>query len=228
MSSIGAYYELDVTCRGEASEPSGYLINITHIDEAVREHALPLIRDAFGGPAHTGGDVLAAVLERLGAALPVPVRTVRWKLTPYHSLTMTADAPDRYLLSQTFEFAAAHRLHSDAMSDEENRAVYGKCNNPSGHGHNYTLRASVAIERGNGTFTVSTLEGIVDRVVVQRFDHKHLNVDTAEFASAVPSVEHIAMVCHDLLVEPIREAGGALYEVTVWETEKTSCTYPIR
>jgi 6-pyruvoyltetrahydropterin/6-carboxytetrahydropterin synthase len=62
--------------------------------------------------------------------------------------------------------------------------------------------------------------------VVERFDHTHLNLDTAEFAEVNPSVERIARVCHDLLARRLAEAGAELDHVTVWETEKTRCTYP--
>ena len=73
---------------------------------------------------------------------------------------------------------------------------------------------------------IARLETLVRETVVDRFDHTHLNLDTDEFAELNPSVEHIARVCHALLADPVRAAGGCLEQVTVWETEKTSCTYP--
>ena len=87
---------------------------------------------------------------------------------------------------------------------------------------------SVEIDSANdGRFGLGQLEEIVIREIIARFDHKNLSVEAAEFANLNPSVEHITKVCHDLLVGPIRLAGARLERVTVWETEKTSCTYPV-
>jgi 6-pyruvoyltetrahydropterin/6-carboxytetrahydropterin synthase len=74
--------------------------------------------------------------------------------------------------------------------------------------------------------TAAALEAIVMREVIDRFDHRHLNADCAEFAALNPSVENIARVCHGLLDAPVRSGGARLRRVTVWETEKTSATYP--
>ncbi len=137
---------------------------------------------------------------------------------------------DRVQISQQFEFAAAHRLHCAELSDEENRRVFGKCNNPSGHGHNYRLEAAVSVPVNGSApgFGFADLARLVDEQVLQRFDHKHLNLDTDEFAGLNPSVEHIARICHEVLAGPVADAGGRLEYVTVWETEKTACTFPAR
>ncbi len=132
---------------------------------------------------------------------------------------------DHVQISRQCEFAAAHRLHSPDLSAEENLSTFGKCNNPSGHGHNYRLEAVVSVPLDASAFGFEQLRDLVQEHVIQRFDHKHLNLDTEEFARLNPSVEHIAKVCHDVLVGPVAKAGGRLKQVTVWETEKTSCTY---
>ena len=137
---------------------------------------------------------------------------------------------DHVLISQQFEFSAAHRLHSPDLDEAANRQTFGKCNNPSGHGHNYRLEPIVstplAATDGAATFDLRHLEQIVDETVIQRFDHTHLNLDTTEFAQLNPTLEHIAKVCYDLLEPRIDEAGGRLVRIRVWETEKSSCTYP--
>ena len=138
---------------------------------------------------------------------------------------MQVTAQHQLAISQQFEFSASHRLHVPSISDAENRRVFGKCNNPHGHGHNYRLEVAVA-KPLDAPFSLATLERIVDQSVIQRFDHKHLNLDTTEFASLNPSVENIAKVCFDLLRGPIDAAGGSLQRVKLWETEKTCSTYP--
>jgi 6-pyruvoyltetrahydropterin/6-carboxytetrahydropterin synthase len=231
MHGLGAFYELHVTCRGQPDPVTGYLMNISAIDRAVRDHALPIVDAAVRqAPATAPGHVVARALAALQPALSCSVASIRWSLTPYYSIAMNADATDRVLMSQQFEFSAAHRLNVDSLGHEENRRIFGKCNNHNGHGHNYCIEPTVSVPldaSGNG-LTLALLERIVDETIIRRFDHKHLNLDTAEFANLNPSVEHIAKVCHGLLFEPIFRAGGRLERVTVWETRKTSCTYPAR
>jgi len=230
MHGLGAHYEVTVSVAGEPDARTGYLLNISEIDRAVRERVAPLIaaavhRDDGADPAA----VLRDALHALRAPLARMLRSIRWHLSPYYSLAMTVDADDRVEMRQSFEFAAAHRLHVDQLDDRTNQEMFGKCNNPSGHGHNYRVEVAVHAPLsldGRVPFTLQRLESIVEATVIRRFDHKHLNRDTAEFAAVNPSVENIARVCHDLLLEPIAHAGAALARVTVWETEKTCCSYP--
>jgi len=251
MARLGAHYELVVCCRGEPDPVTGYLMNISAIDEAVRNRAIPLIEQAVqAAPRRAPGHVLRELIAALRPALTRPIQSVAWRLTPFYTVMMETSQMERFLITQQFDFAAAHRLHCWQLSDEENRRIFGKCNNAHGHGHNYRLQVTVSAplppegehpknerpddehqegeqrEGRHPPLQLPDLERIVDEQVIQRFDHTHLNLDTAEFAQLNPSVEHIARVCHDLLAEPIAAAGAALEKVTVWETEKTSCTYP--
>ncbi len=240
FTGLGRHYELTVTCKGEVSPTTGYFLNIKDIDAAVRAHALPRIDSSCGlagsDPAlGTPGDSPALVLRRLLAALNPPlqhaVSALRWALTPYHSIHMHASDTHSIDLRQKFEFAASHRLHAPNLSDDENRALFGKCNHASGHGHNYVIEPRVGVridDRGLGRPSLAEIEAIVDRAIIQRYDHKHLNLDLPEFAAeggVNPSVENIAKVCFERLAPEITAAGGTLRAVTVWETEKTSCTY---
>jgi 6-pyruvoyltetrahydropterin/6-carboxytetrahydropterin synthase len=88
-------------------------------------------------------------------------------------------------LSQKFEFSATHRLHNPALSDEANRSTFGKCNNPFGHGHNYEVQVTLAGEP-DASGLLSTCRGSSGRWprrVIDRFDHKNLNVELPEFAT---------------------------------------------
>ena len=129
--------------------------------------------------------------------------------------------------SEKFEFAASHRLHNPELTDEDNRKRFGKCNNPSGHGHNYELEVTVRGRPDNGglMIDVPALERIVKESVIERFDHKNLNVEVAEFRDVMPSVENIAMVIYRLLRPRFEAARARLASVTVWETAKTWCEY---
>jgi 6-pyruvoyltetrahydropterin/6-carboxytetrahydropterin synthase len=239
MIGLGAFYELHVTCRGTPDSVTGYMMSISVIDDAVRRVAIPAIDSAFRQrPRTEPGVILAELLDPLNAALGGAVQSIRWQLTPYYAVAMTTASPDRVLIRQQFEFAASHRLHCPSLTEEQNRDIFGRCNNASGHGHNYRIEPLVSVplvfnrsrttssSAGDTPLNLRQLERIVNEHVIQRFDHKHLNLDTEEFAELNPSVEHIAKVCYDRLAQPIEHAGGRLIRVTVWETEKTSCSYP--
>jgi len=104
-------------------------------------------------------------------------------------------------LTRRYMFSASHRLHSEAMSDAENVATYGKCNNPYGHGHNYTLEVMVSgpVDESTGMVcNLVDLDGFVQREILERFDHQNLNTLT-EFAGAVPTTENLCMVVYDIL-----------------------------
>ena len=119
----------------------------------------------------------------------------------------------RYMLS------ASHRLHSDALTPEQNRDAYGKCNNPHGHGHNYTIEVLVGGEVEQATGMVINLVDLDDAVktrVLDRFDHANLNLDPL-FASQVPTTENLCRAIFVLLKENLR--AGGLASVRVEETE---------
>lgn len=241
-SGIGAVAELDIEVVGELA-PSGYLIDITALDRAVRAAATERFAAAMRDESASGREadlpaLVAEVARACAAALPVRVRRLSFRPCPFRSCTIESPAAasteqpamPTTILTETFEFAAAHRLHVAGLSDEENRRLFGKCNNPNGHGHNYRIEVAAAPggpeARGGPDFRFTALERVVAREVMDRFDHKHLNLDCPEFRDLNPSVENIARVCHDLLVPAIAAEGGALRYVRVWETDKTSCRYP--
>lgn len=234
MRGLGRHYELDVRCRGEVDPRTGYFLNIKAIDAGVREAAAPAIGRACRERAWAEpGEVLAGCFAALDAALGGRVAGVRWRLSPTYSVEVEKSSVHRALLRQRFEFAAAHRLHVASLSEEENRRLFGKCTNPSGHGHNYRVEpcVEVPVEKDGAGFGLGDLERITHAVVIERFDHTHLNEDTAEFSTdkgVNPSVENIARVCFELLAPAVKAADPSvsLRSVTVWETDKTSCTYP--
>jgi len=221
-------FEWEVCVRGRPEPGTGYLLGIQHLDGAVRRTVMPLLAERLLRSAGDPFALLVEIAERLAADLPVALDRLSWRLTPFIILEFTpaeSEMPQQLLLRQRFEFAAAHRLHDDRLDDASNREIFGKCNNPNGHGHNYKIETSVAVPLEGGP-SMRQIETIVGREVVDRFDHRHLNLDCPEFASLNPSVEHIAAVGYGLLQTPIAEVGGTLRSVTVWETDKTCCTYP--
>ena len=107
-------------------------------------------------------------------------------------------------LSRRYRFSASHRLHSDAMSEAENRAIYGKCNNPHGHGHNYVLEVTLSgqVDENGMVCNLADLDDCVHRQVVTKFDLENLNM-RGEFAESVPTKENLCTVIFGLLEQDI-------------------------
>ena len=124
-------------------------------------------------------------------------------------------------LTRRYHFSASHRLHSDAYSDEQNREVYGKCNNPYGHGHDYVLDVTVAGTPDESGQIVGreALDQLVRERVLGRFDHHNLNTDIAELAGVVPTTESLAVTIEKALASnwPLR---ARLDRVRISETER--------
>jgi len=123
-------------------------------------------------------------------------------------------------------FNAAHRLHNPAWSDEKNAEVFGKCSNPKYHGHNYNLIVGVTGPKDPETgFVVdlSFLNRLITELVVERFDHKNLNEETAEFANVNPTAENIAEAIWRIL-RPELDDSLAL-KVILYETERNFVEY---
>jgi 6-pyruvoyltetrahydropterin/6-carboxytetrahydropterin synthase len=124
-------------------------------------------------------------------------------------------------------FNAAHRLHNPAWDEERNREVFGKCNLPHYHGHNYELIVKVTGETDPATgfvIDMKMLSDIIREKVLDRFDHRNLNLDTMEFRELNPTAENIAIVIHDML-RPSIEARLEL-KVTLYETPRNFVEYP--
>lgn len=125
-------------------------------------------------------------------------------------------------------FNAAHRLHNPNWTDERNERVYGKCNNENFHGHNYELIVRVTGEVDEDTgyvMDMKVLGDLIRRNVVERFDHKNLNLDTEEFRDSNPSAENIAIVIYDIL-RPLIDSDKGL-KIKLYETERNFVEYPI-
>jgi 6-pyruvoyltetrahydropterin/6-carboxytetrahydropterin synthase len=128
-------------------------------------------------------------------------------------------------LTRRYHFSASHRLDCEALSPQENRDVYGKCNNPHGHGHNYRLEVSVGgpVDRATGmVMNMADLDALVGRSVVERFHLANLNVDPL-FGREVPTTENLCRAIHHLLAREL--PAGKLDRIRVEETENNFFEY---
>ena len=129
------------------------------------------------------------------------------------------------LLTRRFRFAASHRLHTSALSEQENRRLYGKCNNPHGHGHDYILDVTVeGTPDATGQIVDRTkLEKLVQNRVVDQLDHKNLNLDCAAFRDDVPTTENLASLIHRLL-DSSWNLPAKLKTIRISETDRNAFT----
>lgn len=211
---------------GEVDEPTGYLCNIKVVDDLLREIIVKRVISKYDG-TQTAETILRLVYRELCAkwvhdskivALTLAMSPfMRYSIVPREAMNQTAIE-----LTQQFEFSAAHRLHCGELSDEENLELFGKCNNPEGHGHNYVIEVTVSREvdsdRGQ-VISIHDFESIVKQAVIDRLDHKHLNRDVEYFANVNPTVENIAIAIHGWLEGQFGSAR--LEKVKVFETPKT-------
>jgi len=232
LGGMAPFLTLTATLSGMVDPRSGMLINIKNVDHILRQRAVPVISHYYHHtpPARRGGaDLLPVLFATLQPALaPHTLAALTLALSPYLRLAVVHKETAVVLLTERFEFSAAHRLHNPALNAAENAELFGLCNNPNGHGHNYELEVTVAglPDPATGTVVpVAHLQRIVKQHVLDAFDHKHLNMDCPEFKDdrLNPTVENIARVIYHRLRPAL--APTKLHSVRLWETPRTFCEY---
>ncbi|HLI48416.1 MAG TPA: 6-carboxytetrahydropterin synthase [Chthonomonas sp.] len=235
----GNTYILDVAVSGLINERTGLLVNIKELDRIVKERVLNQIDGKylngripfFQTQPATPENIATYIAETILPFLPseVQLHSIRLQPTPviytewFSQLTEAA----HMLLTKIYEFSASHRLHSDYLSEEENRDLFGKCNNPNGHGHNYELEVTICGPINPTTGRVlppECLDAIVEREVLSRYDHRYLNLDVPEFAHVVPSAEMIVKTIWERL-RPCIPTPARLYRLRLYETPRNLFEY---
>ena len=236
---LSIFFELSVEVVGEVEPTTGFIINVTDIDKSVRKSVVPIfaqrIRTDFRQNKHIGFLDLVELLKSSWGQLSSGFGKVRLsnlclKLNPFRKVAissrcLTADSKDLEMVyfSEKFEFAATHKLWNDSFSEQRNLEVFGKCANPTGHGHNYIVEVTIKVPANGDGFYVGDFEKIVDNELIKVVDHKNLNADVTVFSKTNPTVENIAVFAWNKLVDKFGKA--LLYCVTVWETDKTYSSY---
>ncbi len=229
LAGLVPFVAVTVTIAGPIDPETGMVVNIKVIDLLVREYAVGLLR-TFGAlsPQRTG-DLVKELFDCLDTPLAAKrqvLEGISLALSPYLSIATFRQEKPMVRLSQRFEFSASHRLHAAGLSDAENREVFGRCNNPNGHGHNYELEVTVAgtPDAAGIILPIAELQKIVNENITDVFDHKHLNLDCPDFRELNPTVENIAQVLFRRL-KPKIPAAHKLAMLRLWETPKTMCEY---
>lgn len=211
--SHGHNYFLEATVEGHVDPVTGMVVNIKSIDDVLRAEIVGKFdgRSLNDEVAHF--ETVAPCVENIlnyawsklssPGVLPPGCKLVKLRLeeTPLFNGELKLE-PKMLTLTRTYEFAASHRLHAPGLSDAENIELFGKCNNPAGHGHNYLLEVTFTGPANPSTGMIADLDAVdaaVEREVVKRYDHKNLSVDLPEFADKPATSEYVAKEIFDRL-----------------------------
>lgn len=225
----GHNYILGATYRGKVDRKHGMVVNIKDIDDFLQETVIA----RFGGKSLN--DEVPEYVERLpslenlildlSATLSnfsedAELIALRLEEMPDFWAEWEYDMVNTVRLTRSYEFAASHRLHCSDLSHEQNLDLFGKCNNPAGHGHNYILEVTVEAEPDPKTgmaLDLSEFDRVVESEVVERYDHKNFNEDIAEFAGLNPTSEIVVQEIYKRLEGKV---PGRLYKVRLEETAR--------
>jgi 6-pyruvoyltetrahydropterin/6-carboxytetrahydropterin synthase len=229
---LAIFLELSVEVTGHVAPGTGFVVNVTEIDKTVRKFAVPIfagrIKRDFNRAKHVGLSEITGLLrsawdqlaDKFGTA---SLSELSLMLNPFRKIALDSKDLDMVYFCEKFEFAAMHKLWNDEFSERHNLEVFGKCANPTGHGHNYIVEVTLQMPPNRNDFRIGDFERIVDDEFIKLVDHKNLNADVDQFGKTNPTVENIAGLAWNQLTGKFGQAR--LHRVTVWETDKTCCSY---
>lgn len=229
----GHNYTLDVTIKGVPDPITGMIMNMVDLKA--------IVNDVLEGFDHkhlnedtpyfkqlipTTENIVRVLWGLIAPRMPEGAALARLRLYEMNDLWAEYDGAEHASFSRSYTFSAAHRLHAAALSDAENQAIYGKCNNPNGHGHNYTLEVTVgnAIDPDTGMLIDMVDLDRTVRGVLDPLDHHHLDREIAAFEGHPSTAEHIVVYLWDVLAPRL---AGRLRHLKLWETNRNVFEYGI-
>ena len=227
----GHNYTLDVTIKGVPDPITGMIMNMVDLkaivndilegfDHKHRNEDTPYFKQLIP----TTENIVRVLWGLIAPHMPAGAALARLRLYEMNDLWAEYDGAEQATFSRSYVFSAAHRLHAAALSDAENRAIYGKCDNPNGHGHNYTLEVTVgdAIDPDTGmVIDLVDLDRTV-RSVLDPLDHHHLDREIAAFEGHASTAEHIVVYLWDALAPQLADR---LQHLKLWETNRNVFEY---
>ena len=243
---LAFFFTLWVQLKSDADKDTGFVVNVAEIDKIVRSKAIGLFNDFIAGVCHSRerrlkqwrkplwgnpdrsfesfGKLLTKSWQIIeNDFLPAEIHSLSIELMPARKITIKERTGDMLYFSEKFEFSASHTLWNNKFSEDENFKVFGKCANKCGHGHNYIIEVAVKKQAGDKQIIAGDYENIVDKNFISLVDHKNLNADVDYFKKANPTVENIAEFAFKSLEGKFE--SSKLDSVTVWENDRTFCTY---
>ncbi|MFC1739773.1 6-pyruvoyl tetrahydropterin synthase family protein [Planctomycetota bacterium] len=229
---LSLFFELGIEITGSVETDTGFVVNVVDVDEKVRQLVVPIFARRLRAEFQAGRGIdFSGIVGLLGLAWSrltdafgkAKLTELSLKLNPFRKIMLDCEDYTMVYFGEKFEFAATHKLWNDEFSEERNFEVFGKCANPGGHGHNYIVEVTVKTIPENGDFCIGDFERVVNAELIKLLDHKNLNEDLEFFRQNNPTVENIVVFAWDKLAGKFGQAK--LHCVTVWETEKTYCSY---
>lgn len=230
---LAVYLGLTAALKGPVDEQTGFVVNVSEIDSAVRRAVVPILERNIRSRFHQGQEVslndlfswLQESAERLQSCFDTAqVCRLELVLNPFRTISIRREKSPMRTYSERFEFAAMHRLWNDEFSPEENFCRFGKCANPAGHGHNYILEVTVQVsEELKPHGWIGDFEKVIHEHFLSIVDHKNLNADVPHFSRINPTVENIASYAWKCLKGKFGE--NRLVRISVWENDRTYCTF---
>jgi len=233
-SPHGHDYRLELHVSGAVDAVDGMVVNVVQLKAILREAVIDHLDHRFlnadvphfATHSPTCENLVAYLWSRIEERLPARCRLERLVLHETDELRAEAvhrsGAEREMLVTRTYDFSASHRLHSPLLGDEDNARVYGKCNRPNGHGHNYGLEVTVRgpVDARTGiVLDVGLLDRIVSEEVIERYDHRHLNHDVPDFAGMSPTSENVARAIFARLAGKI-PPPAELHHIRLHETAR--------
>ncbi len=231
-NGLALFFDIEFLVTGPKNPKTGFVLNVLDIDQLVRASFVPVIaaavRHKFREAKHISLSGLARLLLTASHSLQKNLRQIQLeqisaKLNPFRRLTVKTTEPKNIYLSEKFEFAATHKLWNDDLSKKKNLELFGKCANPTGHGHNYVAEVTIKLPQRRKDFQIGLFEKTVNENLIDLVDHKNLNADVPTFDKTNPTVENLTAFAFKKLKGKFKNAK--LHCTTIWETEKTSCTF---
>lgn len=227
----GHNYTLEVTIGGTLDQATGMVMNMVDLKAIVNEvlnefdhkhlnEDTPYFRDVIP----TTENIVRVLWRLIAPKLPASAHLVHLRLYEMSDLWADYDGSDEATFSRSYVFSAAHRLHAPSLSDAENLAIYGKCNNPNGHGHNYTVEVTVRgpVDAATGMVMDLTEMDAKVRNLLDTLDHRHLDREIAAFADRPSTAENIVVYLWEELAPRFE---GQLAHLKLWETRNNVFEY---
>ena len=244
----GRSFVCELTVGGRIDPQTGMVVNIKDVDAVLKSCVIAKLDgkmldrdvDDLQNVPPTPENLAALIWRACGPALPAASTLAR--VTVWATPTLRAEVSRlsagqgagqnlMFTVTRTYDFSASHRLHSAHLSDAENIDIFGKCNWPNGHGHNYLVEVTLAgtpEARTGQIASLDALDRVVQNEILTPYDHRHLNYDAPEFAELNPTSENLTKVIWDKLLPcltPNVIGKARLFKVVVRETERNYFEY---
>jgi 6-pyruvoyltetrahydropterin/6-carboxytetrahydropterin synthase len=231
MEGFGLYGSLWVHLKSQLNPQTGFVVNVSQIDAEVRAHILPFlsteIRQYYEQRRIPSLSQVYQWLQQSCELLSKrfdkqKLYKLELELNPFRKLSIEWEKNRMLTYTEQFEFAAMHKLWNPRFDPKTNNALFGKCANPAGHGHNYVLAVTVCPPAKKDGW-LKGFQRSVQKNFLSLLDHKNLNKDVKAFSKLNPTVENISQLAWKKLYSKVKPCK--LVDITVWENDRTYCRY---